>query len=119
MYAVFLLRLARTLVIIGTTASCTSFTRSGRRTVFITAVSAAFSPDIESCQRSDKLSRDDSIGVLVNQLGEDYNLATGLRQGILQPITTVFFQFGVVFLGFPVEAFAAHAHLNTLYVFGF
>ncbi len=46
--------------------------------------------------------------------GEDYNLATALRQGALQPLTTILFQVPVALLGVPAEAFLAHAHLNTL-----
>jgi len=49
-------------------------------------------------------------------IGEDYNLATGLRQGILQPLTSFAFHWPIALMGFPVHAFLAHAQLNTLYV---
>ena len=53
----------------------------------------------------------------VHHSGEDYNLATGLRQGITQPFITVVFYLPLALCGFHPVAFAAHAQLNTLYMF--
>lgn len=49
--------------------------------------------------------------------GEDYNLATGLRQGLLQPMFGWPFYLPLAFLGFPPSAFSAHAQLNTMYMY--
>uniref|UniRef100_A0A7S0IUM6 Fatty acid hydroxylase domain-containing protein n=1 Tax=Calcidiscus leptoporus TaxID=127549 RepID=A0A7S0IUM6_9EUKA len=53
----------------------------------------------------------------VHHSGEDYNLAMGLRQGALQPIFGFFFYLPLAILGFNPVQFAAHAQLNTLYMF--
>jgi hypothetical protein len=49
--------------------------------------------------------------------GEDYHLATGLRQGALQPLFSWPFYMPLALLGLPPHAFAAHAQLNTLYMY--
>ena len=53
----------------------------------------------------------------VHHTGENYNLATGLRQGIFQPFFTVLFYVPLAVCGFHPHAFSAHAQLNTLYMF--
>ena len=53
----------------------------------------------------------------VHHSGEDYNLGTGLRQGVLQPLVTKAFYLPLALLGFHPHAFSAHAQLNTLYQF--
>lgn len=53
----------------------------------------------------------------VHHSGEDYNLATGLRQGVFQPFWAPPFYCWMALLGFPPAAFAAHAQLNTLYMY--
>ena len=53
----------------------------------------------------------------VHHSGEDYNLATGLRQGVMQPFWRPPFYCWMAVLGFPPAAFAAHAQLNTLYMY--
>ena len=53
----------------------------------------------------------------VHHSGEDYNLATGLRQGVCQPFWAPPFYVWMAVLGFPPQAFAAHAQLNTLYMY--
>ena len=53
----------------------------------------------------------------VHHSGEDYNLATGLRQGVFQPFFTVLFYLPLALCGFHPHAFSAHAQLNTLYMF--
>lgn len=53
----------------------------------------------------------------VHHSGEDYNMGTGLRQGLLQPIFTWPFYVPLALLGFHPTAHAAHAQLNTLYMF--
>ena len=57
------------------------------------------------------------VGHSVHHSGEDYNLATGLRQGLLQPLFSPPFYVWMALLGFPPQAFSAHAQLNTLYMF--
>jgi alkylglycerol monooxygenase len=52
-----------------------------------------------------------------NLSGEDYNLATALRQGALQPLCGWPFYLPLALLGLPPKAFSAHAQLNTLYMF--
>lgn len=52
----------------------------------------------------------------VHHTGEDYNLATALRQGALQPLMTSVFSVPLA-LFFPPEAIAIHQQLNTLYQF--
>lgn len=52
----------------------------------------------------------------VHHSGEDYNLATGLRQGLLQPLFSPPFYCWLALLGFPPQSFSAHAQLNTLYM---
>ena len=49
--------------------------------------------------------------------GEDYNLATALRQGALQPVFGWPFYLPLALMGFHPNAFAAHAQLNTLFMF--
>lgn len=53
----------------------------------------------------------------VHHSGEDYNLGTGLRQGALQPLYGWPFYLPMALLGLHPTAFAAHAQLNTLYMF--
>jgi alkylglycerol monooxygenase len=50
----------------------------------------------------------------VHHSGEDYNMATGLRQGALQTFTGWPFYVWMALLGFPPQAFAAHSQLNTM-----
>ena len=52
----------------------------------------------------------------VHHSGEDYNIATGLRQGVLQPLFVWPFYLPCAFLGIHPHTFAAHAQLNTLYM---
>eukprot|EP00438_Fugacium_kawagutii_P024048 Skav212911 [mRNA] locus=scaffold374:190661:191473:- [translate_table: standard] len=52
----------------------------------------------------------------VHHSGEDYNLATALRQGALQPLMTWIFLLPLAFI-FPAEAILVHFQLNTLYQF--
>ena len=53
----------------------------------------------------------------VHHTGEDYNMGTGLRQGLLQPVFTVFFYMPLALCGLHPNAQEAHAQLNTLYMF--
>eukprot|EP00039_Didymoeca_costata_P010526 m.141768 g.141768 ORF g.141768 m.141768 type:complete len:442 (+) comp14862_c0_seq1:167-1492(+) len=53
----------------------------------------------------------------VHHSGEDYNLSTALRQGVLQAVFSMLFAIPLGLLGFPDEAFSAHSQLNTLYQF--
>ena len=53
----------------------------------------------------------------VHHSGQDYNMGTGLRQGVAQPLFTWLFYLPFALLGFHPHAFAAHAQLNTLYMF--
>ena len=53
----------------------------------------------------------------VHHSGQDYNLATGLRQGVFQPFFTWLFYLPLALLGFHPAAFSAHAQLNTLYMY--
>jgi alkylglycerol monooxygenase len=53
----------------------------------------------------------------VHHSGEDYNLSTGLRQGAIQHILSIPFVLPMALLGFPPQAYAAHAQLNTMYQF--
>lgn len=53
----------------------------------------------------------------VHHSGETYNLATALRQGAFQPVFSGLFYFPLALLGFPVQAFSAHAQLSTLYMY--
>eukprot|EP00439_Symbiodinium_sp_Y106_P050748 s3091_g6.t1 len=48
--------------------------------------------------------------------GEDYNLATALRQGALQPMMTWIFSLPLA-LVFPAESILIHAQLNMMYQF--
>ena len=57
------------------------------------------------------------VGHSVHHSGEDYNLATGLRQGAVQPLFGWPFYLPMALLGFHPHAFAAHAQLNTLYMY--
>ena len=57
------------------------------------------------------------IGHSVHHSGEDYNLGTALRQGALQPCFGWPFYLPMAFLGFHPHAFAAHAQLNTYFMF--
>eukprot|EP00947_MAST-08B_sp_MAST-8B-sp1_P003037 g3037.t1 len=57
------------------------------------------------------------VGHSVHHSGEDYNLATGLRQGAFQPLFGWPFYLPMALLGFHPHAFAAHAQLNTLYMY--
>lgn len=57
------------------------------------------------------------VGHSVHHSGEDYNLATGLRQGVTQPILGWIFYIPLALCGFHPTAFSAHAQLNTLYMF--
>ena len=57
------------------------------------------------------------LGHSVHHSGEDYNLGTGLRQGALQPLYGWPFYLPMALLGLHPTAFAAHAQLNTLYMF--
>lgn len=57
------------------------------------------------------------VGHSVHHSGEDYNLATGLRQGVMQPLFGWMFYIPLAILGFHPRAFAAHAQLNTLYMY--
>lgn len=52
----------------------------------------------------------------VHHSGEDYNLATALRQGALQPLMTWIFSLPLA-LVFPAESVLIHLQLNTLYQF--
>lgn len=52
----------------------------------------------------------------VHHTGEDYNLATALRQGALQPLMTCWFSLPLAFV-FPAESIVMHSHLNTLFQF--
>ncbi|CAK9043728.1 unnamed protein product [Durusdinium trenchii] len=52
----------------------------------------------------------------VHHSGEDYNLATALRQGALQPLMTWVFSLPLA-LFFPAESISVHLQLNTLYQF--
>ena len=52
----------------------------------------------------------------VHHSGEDYNIGTGLRQGVLQPLFSWPFYLPCAFLGIHPHTFAAHAQLNTLYM---
>lgn len=56
------------------------------------------------------------VGHSVHHSGEDYHLGTGLRQGIGQAFGWPFY-LPLALLGFHPHAFAAHAQLNTLYMF--
>ncbi len=53
----------------------------------------------------------------VHHSGEDYNLATALRQGLFQPLFSPPFYCWLAILGFSPQAYSAHAQLNTLYMF--
>ena len=53
----------------------------------------------------------------VHHSGQDYNLATGLRQGVFQPFFSWLFYLPLALLGFHPAAFSAHAQLNTLYMY--
>lgn len=53
----------------------------------------------------------------VHHSGEYYNLATALRQGATQPISSGFFYLPLALLGLPPAPFVAHSQLNTLYQF--
>jgi len=55
-------------------------------------------------------------GHRVHHTGEDYNLATALRQSLLQRFTGPFFYLPLA-LVFNPNAFSAHQQLNTLYQF--
>jgi alkylglycerol monooxygenase len=55
-------------------------------------------------------------GHRVHHSGEDYNLATALRQSLLQRFTSPFFYLPLA-LVFNPNAFSAHQQLNTLYQF--
>jgi sterol desaturase/sphingolipid hydroxylase (fatty acid hydroxylase superfamily) len=52
----------------------------------------------------------------VHHSGEDYNLATGLRQGAIQSAFSWIWYTPLALLGFNPVAFAAHRQLNTLYM---
>eukprot|EP00930_Biecheleria_cincta_P023912 TRINITY_DN17199_c0_g1_i1.p1 TRINITY_DN17199_c0_g1~~TRINITY_DN17199_c0_g1_i1.p1 ORF type:complete len:427 (+),score=49.75 TRINITY_DN17199_c0_g1_i1:113-1393(+) len=52
----------------------------------------------------------------VHHTGEDYNLATALRQGALQPLMTCWFSLPLA-LVFPAESITVHSQLNTLFQF--
>jgi len=52
----------------------------------------------------------------VHHSGEDYNLATALRQGALQPLMTWVFSLPLALI-FPAESILVHTQLNTLYQF--
>lgn len=52
----------------------------------------------------------------VHHSGEDYNLPTALRQGVLQPLMTWIFSLPLA-LVFPAESILVHLQLNTLYQF--
>jgi sterol desaturase/sphingolipid hydroxylase (fatty acid hydroxylase superfamily) len=57
------------------------------------------------------------IGHSVHHSGEYYNLATALRQGIIQSFYSKLFHLPLAFIGFPCGAWVAHNQLNTLYQF--
>jgi sterol desaturase/sphingolipid hydroxylase (fatty acid hydroxylase superfamily) len=57
------------------------------------------------------------IGHSVHHSGEYYNLATALRQGIIQSFYSKLFHLPLAFLGFPCGAWLAHTQLNTLFQF--
>lgn len=57
------------------------------------------------------------VGHSVHHSGEDYNLATGLRQGVWQPVVGWPFYLPLALAGFHPVAFHAHAQLNTLYMY--
>ena len=57
------------------------------------------------------------VGHSVHHSGEDYNMATGLRQGFTQPMLGWVFYAPLALCGFHPSAFSAHAQLNTLYMF--
>jgi hypothetical protein len=57
------------------------------------------------------------IGHSVHHSGEYYNLATALRQGIIQSFYGKLFHLPLALLGFPCGAWLAHSQLNTLYQF--
>ena len=53
----------------------------------------------------------------VHHSGEDYNLATALRQGLFQPLFSPPFYAWMALLGLSPNAYLAHAQLNTLYMY--
>jgi len=53
----------------------------------------------------------------VHHSGEDYNMATGLRQGALQTLFSPPFYMWMALFGIPPQAFCAHAQLNTLFMY--
>lgn len=57
------------------------------------------------------------IGHSVHHSGEYYNLATALRQGIIQSFYSKLFHLPLALLGFPCGAWSAHNQINTLYQF--
>ena len=57
------------------------------------------------------------IGHSVHHSGEDYNMATGLRQGLQQPMVGWIFYMPLALMGLHPAAFRAHAQLNTLYMY--
>mmetsp|Transcript_34940 Transcript_34940/g.93472 ORF Transcript_34940/g.93472 Transcript_34940/m.93472 type:complete len:352 (-) Transcript_34940:11-1066(-) len=57
------------------------------------------------------------IGHSVHHSGEDYNMATGLRQGVVQPMMGWIFYIPLALLGLHPAPFRAHAQLNTLYMY--
>lgn len=57
------------------------------------------------------------IGHSVHHSGEYYNLATALRQGIIQSFYSKLFHLPLALLGFPCGAWHAHTQINTLYQF--
>lgn len=57
------------------------------------------------------------MGHSVHHSGEYYNLATALRQGVIQSLYSKLFHLPLALLGFPCGAWVAHNQLNTLYQF--
>lgn len=51
----------------------------------------------------------------VHHSGEDYNMATALRQGAMQGLSGFLFYLPLAVLGFHPASFVAHKQLNTLY----
>ncbi|CAM9211279.1 unnamed protein product, partial [Ectocarpus fasciculatus] len=58
-------------------------------------------------------------GHSVHHSGEDYNLATALRQGALQPVFSWLVYLPLALLGIPPALFMAHSQWNTLGQFWF
>jgi len=56
------------------------------------------------------------VGHSVHHSGEDYNLATALRQGVIQAMTLWVFSIPIALL-IPPSIYACHRGLNTLYQF--